>query len=68
MVMSSAVLWRVQGNYGGTWVCAGIVVEDNVVVEAAPFFKWTVGLRWKWLVKSWLMNHGYTGEPIEESA
>lgn len=60
-------LWRVQGDYRGNWICAGIVVEDDVVIEAAPFFRWTVGLRWLALVKPWLMKRGYVGEPVKET-
>jgi len=28
------------------FACGGVVVRDNIVVEAAPIFKWMLGKNW----------------------
>lgn len=37
------------------YACAGVVVDGERVVEAAPIFKWMVGKSWKY-VQNWIKN------------
>lgn len=35
-------LWRVETKYA----CAGVLVRDGIVVEAAPIYRWMSGKSW----------------------
>jgi hypothetical protein len=54
-------LWRIilKG------ACFGLLVEQGVVVEAAPICGWATGQRWG-KVKRWLASKGGHGSVVDE--
>lgn len=47
--------------------CAGIILENDVVVRAAPILNWAVGRRREWL-RSYFASRGWDASIIEEAA
>lgn len=52
-------LWRIVAPH----FVAGLVVDEDRVVEAAPILRWAVGMRWSGHVKPYLRRRGWSGEP-----
>jgi len=38
-----------------SYFTCGVIVEDGMVVSAAPIMKWAVGKRWE-EVRNWVLN------------
>lgn len=55
-------LWRIVANH----FVAGLVVADDLVVEAAPILGWTRGRRWH-SVRAFCVRRGWHGEPLSYS-
>lgn len=45
--------------------CAGIVLKNGVVTEAAPILKWTIGKQKEWL-STYFKQKGWTEEMVKE--
>lgn len=45
--------------------CAGLVLEDDVVVEAAPILKYTIGKRRAWL-RSYFAEKGWKTKVVRD--
>ena len=48
-------------------LCAGIVVRDDVVAEAAPILAWTIGKRRDWL-RGYFRDKGWTAVVVPHCA
>ena len=51
-------LWQITAPH----FCAGVVVVSNVVTEAAPILKWTIGKPWR-EVREYAKSKGWHGSP-----
>jgi hypothetical protein len=38
-----------------SYACAGIVVQDNIVIKTAPIFNWMIGKKLN-QIKTWVYN------------
>lgn len=45
------------------WACGGLIVEDGVVIEAAPIFKWAKGCKLEHVTK-WIETKGGSVERV----
>lgn len=54
------MLWQITAPH----YCAGLIVEDGKVTQAAPILKWSIGKSWR-EVKKYLIAKGYHGEALE---
>ncbi len=61
MTAAKQQLWQAYRDPGAgkRSACAGIIVQDGRVVDAAKWFHWTVGKRWS-KVEAKLVEQGYT--------
>ena len=40
-----------------SYFCCGIVVTDNICVDAAPIMKWAIGKSWDY-IRGWVEDKG----------
>lgn len=55
-------VWQITAPH----YCAGLVVSDGMVTDAAPIICWTVGKAWR-DVRNQLRAKGYSGQQLPKA-